>query len=142
MFARWLTLMLLGMALVCCVAVGASIWADLRDTSIRRAEAEAETERARAQQLAAQAEVEAAKADRLRAEGEKAESWADADVHRELGRAASRAVDRQGRLLSWYVVSGSLIGGWRLLVLGGLGGAAVALGGLLGLVWLHGRGVL
>jgi hypothetical protein len=160
-----ITTILITITLVACVGVAGTAWNDLNEANERQsevqrlereiaeleaeadlAESEAEkalamsaAERARAQQLDAQAEIEAARAEQIRAAGEKVESEANAYVHRELGSAAARAIDRQGRLLSWYVAADAL-GVGRLLLFGILLGLAVGIFGLLALAEAYKRG--
>lgn len=61
-----------------------------------------------------------AKPDEIRAEGDRAEAEANAAVMRSLGEAATRSIDRQGRLLTLYIASGWL----RQAGLGFLAGVA------------------
>ena len=104
---------------------------DLAEAEARRAEAESRAEEALAHQLEAYAEIQEAYAEQLRAAGEQTESEADAYVHRKLGEAATRAIDRQGRLLAWHTAKDSLRSSGRLIVLGALGAIATVLLGLL-----------
>jgi len=49
--------------------------------------------------------IEEAKAEQIRAQGDRERARAAADVERELGEAAARAIDRQGQLLTAYIVA-------------------------------------
>jgi ABC-type transport system involved in multi-copper enzyme maturation permease subunit len=61
---------------------------------------------AQARALEAQEAIERAKGEQIRARGELERARAAADVERRLGEAAARAIDRQGNLLTAYVVAG------------------------------------
>lgn len=59
-----------------------------------------------ARALEAQEAIERARAEQIRAEGEKARAEAAAESEVLLAEAAARAIDRQGRLLTAYIVAG------------------------------------
>jgi hypothetical protein len=104
---------------------------------------EARIEEARADALAAQAVVETAKVGQTEAEGRKRQDEASARALESLTDASVRALDRQGRLLTFYVLAEQLAGLKNLLLLMigvGVGVSATVLWPR-AKVWLRMRGV-
>ncbi len=119
-------LIVFGLAIGCLALAGAAVPTDTAITPTPRpatthAEAEAE-----ARALEAQEAIERARAEQIRAEGEKVRAEASADVERALGESAARAIDRQGRLLTAYIVAGQ----GKLFGIGVLVGVALAVVGI------------
>ena len=104
-------------------AAEAEAEADRAEAEAAEAEAEAEAEQARA-------EAERARVEQIRAEGERAEARASAYVERKIGEEAAKAIRRQGRLLSWYVLRDT----GRGVFMGAVLGVALVVNGLL--IWV------
>ena len=108
--AIFVVILMLIVGIVGCMAIaGAAVGdedAPLYSPTTEPADREASRAEAEARALEAQEAIERARAEQIRAEGDRERARAAAEVERAIGGAAARAVDRQGRLLTAYIVAG------------------------------------